>query len=45
MDVNWQYNNPPNPADVTIGPSGYDNHLYYSFGVCGLLCSLIRLLS
>ncbi|EJF64330.1 glycoside hydrolase [Dichomitus squalens LYAD-421 SS1] len=32
MDVNWQYNDPPNPADVTIGPTGYDNHLYYSFG-------------
>ncbi|KIK98196.1 glycoside hydrolase family 5 protein [Paxillus rubicundulus Ve08.2h10] len=32
MDVNWQYNNPPNPADAAIGPQGYDNHLYYSFG-------------
>ncbi|KAI0794402.1 glycoside hydrolase superfamily [Fomes fomentarius] len=32
MDVNWQHNNPPNPADAAIGPMGYDNHLYYSFG-------------
>lgn len=32
MDVNWQYNNPPNPANAAIGPQGYDNHLYYSFG-------------
>ncbi|EIW75230.1 glycoside hydrolase family 5 protein [Coniophora puteana RWD-64-598 SS2] len=32
MDVNWQYNNPSNPADAKIGPQGYDNHLYYSFG-------------
>ncbi|KAM5531475.1 hypothetical protein V8D89_014865 [Ganoderma adspersum] len=32
MDVNWQYNNPANPADAAIGPAGYDNHLYYSFG-------------
>ncbi|KAK7686302.1 hypothetical protein QCA50_010526 [Cerrena zonata] len=33
MDVNWQHNSPPNPADAAIGPQGYDNHLYYSFGV------------
>ncbi|KAH9951100.1 glycoside hydrolase family 5 protein [Amylocystis lapponica] len=32
MDVNWQYNNPPNPADAALGPQGYDNHLYYSYG-------------
>ncbi|KAF7370984.1 Glycoside hydrolase [Mycena sanguinolenta] len=32
MDINWQYNNPANPADAAIGPQGYDNHLYYSFG-------------
>ncbi|KIP07427.1 glycoside hydrolase family 5 protein [Phlebiopsis gigantea 11061_1 CR5-6] len=32
MDVNWQYNSPANPADAAIGPQGYDNHLYYSFG-------------
>ncbi|KAI0825658.1 glycoside hydrolase family 5 protein [Irpex lacteus] len=32
MDVNWQHNNPANPADAAIGPQGYDNHLYYSFG-------------
>ncbi|KAG6872903.1 hypothetical protein C0995_005309 [Termitomyces sp. Mi166 len=30
MDINWQFNNPPNPADVAIGPQIYDNHLYYS---------------
>ncbi|KAH0836816.1 glycoside hydrolase family 5 protein [Lanmaoa asiatica] len=30
MDINWQYDNPPNPADAAIGPQGYDNHLYYS---------------
>ena len=33
MDVSWQYNNPPNPADAKDGPQTYDNHLYYSFGV------------
>ena len=34
MDVNWQYGDSrANPADATIGPTGYDNHLYYSFGV------------
>ncbi|KAI6117180.1 glycoside hydrolase family 5 protein [Pisolithus croceorrhizus] len=33
MDVNWQYDNPPNPANAAIGPQGYDNHLYYSYGV------------
>ncbi|KAG2353770.1 glycoside hydrolase family 5 protein [Suillus spraguei] len=32
MDVNWQFDNPPNPADGAIGPQAYDNHLYYSFG-------------
>ncbi|KAI0029966.1 glycoside hydrolase family 5 protein [Vararia minispora EC-137] len=32
MDINWQNNNPPNPADAAIGPQVYDNHLYYSFG-------------
>lgn len=32
MDVNWQYNNPSNPADAADGPQAYDNHLYYSFG-------------
>lgn len=37
MDINWQNNNPPNPADAAIGPQGYDNHLYYSFGVCAIL--------
>ncbi|KAG1771497.1 glycoside hydrolase family 5 protein [Suillus occidentalis] len=30
MDVNWQYNNPANPADAASGPQTYDNHLYYS---------------
>ena len=29
MDMGWQYNNPPNPADAAIGPQNYDNHLYY----------------
>ena len=34
MDVNWQYGDSrANPADAAIGPTGYDNHLYYSFGV------------
>jgi len=32
MDINWQFNNPANPSDAKIGPQGYDNHLYYSFG-------------
>ncbi|KAI9464641.1 glycoside hydrolase family 5 protein [Boletus coccyginus] len=32
MDIGWQYNNPSNPANAAIGPQGYDNHLYYSFG-------------
>ncbi|EKM81573.1 hypothetical protein AGABI1DRAFT_118685 [Agaricus bisporus var. burnettii JB137-S8] len=32
MDINWQHNNPSNPADAAIGPQVYDNHLYYSFG-------------
>ncbi|KAH0583081.1 hypothetical protein H2248_010968 [Termitomyces sp. 'cryptogamus'] len=32
MDINWQFNNPPNPADAAIGHQIYDNHLYYSFG-------------
>ncbi|KAJ7230653.1 glycoside hydrolase family 5 protein [Mycena pura] len=32
MDINWQFNNPANPADAQIGPQGYDNHLYYVFG-------------
>ncbi|KAH7921216.1 glycoside hydrolase [Leucogyrophana mollusca] len=32
MDVSWQHNNAPNPADAADGPQGYDHHLYYSFG-------------
>ncbi|PFH54352.1 glycoside hydrolase family 5 protein [Amanita thiersii Skay4041] len=32
MDVNWQHNNPSNPADAKIGPQIYDSHLYFSFG-------------
>jgi len=32
MDINWQYDNPSNPADAAIGPQGYDNHLYYNYG-------------
>ncbi|KAG2072418.1 glycoside hydrolase family 5 protein [Suillus decipiens] len=30
MDVNWQHNNPPNPADVANGPQAYDDHMYFS---------------
>lgn len=33
MDMTWQQNNPPNPADAKDGPQAYDDHLYYSFGV------------
>ncbi|KAJ7035550.1 glycoside hydrolase family 5 protein [Mycena alexandri] len=33
MDINWQFDNPANPSAAAIGPQGYDNHLYYSFGV------------
>ena len=33
MDIIWQYDNPPNPADAQDGPQTYDDHLYYSFGV------------
>ncbi|KAJ7230652.1 hypothetical protein GGX14DRAFT_411654, partial [Mycena pura] len=40
MDINWQYNNPANPADAQIGPQGYDNHLYYKCVFSGV--SLIR---
>lgn len=32
MDMTWQYNNPPNPADAKDGLQTYDDHLYYSFG-------------
>ncbi|KAG8759621.1 hypothetical protein FRC12_009716 [Ceratobasidium sp. 428] len=32
MNKDWQYNNPPNPADAAIGPQAYDAHLYFSFG-------------
>ncbi|KZT20956.1 glycoside hydrolase family 5 protein [Neolentinus lepideus HHB14362 ss-1] len=32
MDMNWQYDNPPNPANAAIGTQGYDNHLYYVYG-------------
>ncbi|CEL59109.1 Glucan endo-1,6-beta-glucosidase B OS=Emericella nidulans (strain FGSC A4 / ATCC 38163 / CBS 112,46 / NRRL 194 / M139) GN=exgB PE=2 SV=1 [Rhizoctonia solani AG-1 IB] len=28
----WQYNNPPNPADAAIGPQLYDAHLYFAYG-------------
>lgn len=31
MDVNWQYNNPSNPADAAIGPQAYDSHLIYAW--------------
>lgn len=33
MDVIWQGGDHPNPADAKDGPQGYDDHLYYSFGV------------
>lgn len=44
MDINWQFNDPPNPADATLGPQGYDNHLYYSC-VASIqhFCILIRI--
>ncbi|KAJ3810425.1 glycoside hydrolase family 5 protein [Lentinula aff. lateritia] len=32
MDVNWQNDDPPNPAAAAWGPQAYDNHLYYVFG-------------
>ncbi|KEP51496.1 glycoside hydrolase family 5 protein [Rhizoctonia solani 123E] len=32
QNKDWQYNNPPNPADAAIGPQLYDAHLYFSFG-------------
>ncbi|GLB41592.1 putative glycosyl hydrolase 5 (cellulase A) family protein [Lyophyllum shimeji] len=32
MDIHWQHNDPPNPADAAIGPQIYENHIYYSFG-------------
>ncbi|KAJ7777399.1 glycoside hydrolase family 5 protein [Mycena metata] len=32
MDINWQFDNPANPSEAALGPQGYDNHLYYSFG-------------
>ncbi|KAJ7272652.1 glycoside hydrolase family 5 protein [Mycena haematopus] len=32
MDINWQFDNPANPAAAANGPQGYDNHLYYVFG-------------
>lgn len=32
MDMTWQHNNPPNPADAKDSPQTYDDHLYYSFG-------------
>ncbi|KEP48133.1 glycoside hydrolase family 5 protein [Rhizoctonia solani 123E] len=31
-NMDWQYNNPPNPADAAIGPQVYDAHLYFAFG-------------
>jgi len=32
MDVNWQYQNPSNPALAANGSSAYDSHKYVSFG-------------
>ena len=32
MDIGWQHNNPPNPADAALDDlQAYDNHLYYSY--------------
>jgi len=31
MDVSWQHNDPPNPAEAANGPQAYDDHLYYSY--------------
>ncbi|KDN35654.1 hypothetical protein RSAG8_11397, partial [Rhizoctonia solani AG-8 WAC10335] len=31
-DCDWQYNNPPNPADAANGPQLYDAHLYFAYG-------------
>ncbi|KAG6332032.1 hypothetical protein ID866_7059 [Astraeus odoratus] len=42
MDVNWQYNNPSNPADAAIGPQGYDNHLYYSYASLSIWYSYLQ---
>ena len=44
MDILWQYNNPSNPADAKDGPQGYDDHLYYSFGVSLLALTLFMTL-
>ena len=44
MDILWQYNNPSNPADAKDGPQGYDDHLYYSFGVSLLASTLFMTL-
>ena len=38
MDINYQQNGAPNPADAKDGPQTYDDHLYFGFGV-GLLTS------
>ncbi|KAI6160413.1 glycoside hydrolase family 5 protein [Pisolithus thermaeus] len=40
MDISWQYDNPPNPANAAIGPQGYDNHLYYSGNKCMFIINL-----
>ncbi|KAF9454435.1 glycoside hydrolase family 5 protein [Macrolepiota fuliginosa MF-IS2] len=46
MDINWQHNNPSNPADAAIGPQIYDNHLYYSFeAYLTSICNLDRIQS
>ena len=37
MEVNWQTDNPPNPADAKDGLQAYDQHLYYYFGVSLLM--------
>jgi hypothetical protein len=45
MDVNWQYNNPANPAAAANGPQLYDNHLYYKYAFFFYLASRAYLLS
>ncbi|KAJ8583531.1 glycoside hydrolase family 5 protein [Rhizopogon salebrosus TDB-379] len=44
MDVNWQYNNPPNPADAANGPQAYDDHCVFLVGP-GVTCSFCKDLS
>lgn len=45
MDINWQWANPTNPSTGAIGPAGYDDHLYYNFGVSAIMTWNARILS